>query len=433
MAEIVDKISNFFLSPWLDKKYSNDKGEKIAISFMLRRELTKGTFQSNELEFQDQNKKLQFRANPDNAVTLGTLLNRVFDVEESELSDLYVVMDGEQGKNGVLITDNGSIRDFDLCNAMVDKKSSSGYYIGVTLIVSYRKNYCKDEHKDKSVFREKTNMVVYLECSGNNEDTQYFRASMMLPIDDGDINYARTMNEPKSINVLFAYDHTEPQKRIIKFEKDLKKAVKKYQKGKSLNIDEQCMIAKIVPEILWNYSWGNQAFQEHRYWDAILYLENVYHGLKESWLKGEIIDEERYIFFQTCYMIGFSYADMGLHEKACYYLDIIWPLEEITYCREYINCLVNLKDVRAKSVINSELERLKQLMNDEKVDNEIDDTFVSYFRFLRRRKAHVLVDINKLDEAEKIFRELLQDEKQETVIKYIEGELKYIDRMRTNK
>lgn len=432
MSKLIEALSETILSPWLDKKYSNDKGEKMATSFILRKELTKGTFQSNELEFQNQNENLQFRANPNNAVTLGTLLNRAFDVEENELSDLYVVMDGEQGKNGVLITDNDSIRNFDLCNAMVDKNSSSGYYLGVNLIVSYRKNYCRDEHKDKSFFRQNTNIIVYLECSGNNKDTQYFRASMMLPIDDGDINYARTMNEPKSINVLFAYDHTAPQKRIIKFDRDLKKAVEKYQKGKTLDIDEQCMIAKIIPEILWNYSWGNQAFQEHRYWDAILYLENVYHELKERWLKNEIIDEERHIFFQTCYMIGFGYAEMGLHEKACYYLDIIWPLEEITYCREYINCLVNLKDLRAESTIDSELERLEQLMDDEKAGNKIDDALVSYFRFLKRRKAYVLVDIDKLDEAEKIFRELLQDEEQELIIKYIEGELKYIDKMRTS-
>lgn len=433
MAEIIDKILFFFLSPWLDKKYSNDKGEKMAISFMLRKELAKGTFQSNELEFQNQNENLQFRANPDNAVTLGTLLNRAFDVKESELSDLYIVMDGEQGKNGALITDNDNIRNFDLCNAMVDMKSSSGYYLGVTLIVSYRKNYCRDEHKDKSVFRQNANIIVYLECSGNNKDTQYFRASMMLPIDDGDINYARTMNEPKSINVLFAYDHTEPKKRIIKLDRDLKKAVEKYQKGKSLDIDEQYMIAKIIPEILWNYSWGNQAFQEHRYWDAILYLENVYHELKERWQENGIIDEERHMFFQTCYMIGFCYADMGLHEKAYYYLDIIWPLEEITYCREYINCLVNLKDLRAESTIDGELKRLEQLMNDEKTGNKIDDALVSYFRFLKRRKAYALVDIDKLDEAEKIFEELLQDEQQEQVIKYIEGELKYIDKKRTGK
>ena len=415
------------------KKYSKDKGEKMAISFILREELAKGTFQSNELEFQNQNENLQFRANPDNAVTLGTLLNRAFDVEESELSDLYVVVDGEQGKNGVLITGNDSIRNFDLCNAMVDKNSSSGYYFGVNLIVSYQKNFCRHEHKDKSVFRQNTNIIVYLECSGNNEDTQYFRASIMLPIDNGDINYARTMNEPKSINVLFAYDHTEPPKRIVKFNRELEKVVKKYQKGKYLDIDEQCMIAKIIPEILWNYSWGNQAFQEHRYWDAILYLENVYHELKERWLKNEIIDEECYMFYQTCYMIGFSYADMGLYEKACYYLDIIWPLEEISYCREYINCLVNLKDLRAESTIDGELERLKHLMDDKKADYKTKDALVSYFRFLKRRKAHVLVDIDKLDEAEKLFGELLQDEEKELVIKYIEGELKYIDKMRSSK
>lgn len=182
---------------------------------MLRKELAKRTFQSNELEFHNQNEYLQFRANPNNVVTLGTLLNRAFDVEESTLSDLYVVMDGERGRNGVLITDNDSIRNFDLCNAMVDKKSSSGYYLGVTLMVSYRKKHCRDKYNGKPVFQQNANIIVYLECSGNSKDTQYFCASMMFPIDDGDISYARIVNEPKSINVLFAYDHTEPKRELL--------------------------------------------------------------------------------------------------------------------------------------------------------------------------------------------------------------------------
>lgn len=194
------------------------------------------------------------------------------------------------------------------------------------------------------------------------------------------------------------------------------------------------MIAKVVPEVLWNYSWGNDVFQQKRYLDAIVYLENVYYELKERLLRLEMTEDEKWIFFQTCYLIGFSYMELNLPEKAYFYLDIIWPLEEISYCREYIiNCLVNLKDLRAESTIDGELERLKQLMDDKKADYKTKDALVSYFRFLKRRKAHVLVDIDKLDEAEKLFGELLQDEEKELVIKYIEGELKYIDKMRSSK
>ena len=35
------------------------------------------------------------------------------------------------------------------------------------------------------------------------------------------------------------------------------------------------LIAKIAPEAGWNYSWGHEAFNEKRYWDALLYLENL--------------------------------------------------------------------------------------------------------------------------------------------------------------
>ncbi len=68
-------------------------------------------------------------------------------------------------------------------------------------------------------------------------------------------------------------------------------------------------------------------------------LENVYHAC-ESWLRSDIIDEDKRMFYQTCYIIGYCYAEMCLCE-ALFYLEIVRPLNNITYNIEYINCLAN--------------------------------------------------------------------------------------------
>lgn len=134
-------------------------------------------------------------------------------------------------------------------------------------------------------------------------------------------------------------------------------------------------------------------------------------------------EDEKWIFFQTCYLIGFSYMELDLPEKAYFYLDIIWPLEITTYNIEYINCLANNKDVRAINIIDDELERLEGLSED-----EMPEDFELYRSFLNRRRAYVLIDMGLLDEAEEAFKKLLMtdDRKKE----YIEQELEYIKELR---
>ena len=172
-----------------------------------------------------------------------------------------------------------------------------------------------------------------LKENGGDEQTRFIRASIMRTIstEEGDVSYSATENQPETYSLLFAYDLTDPQKRIAEYEKKLDKAAEKYAKGKELDADETALIAKIAPEAGWHYSWGHKAFNEKRYWDALLYLENAFYLLREKWYDQTLSDEGADVFFHCCYLIGFCYDEMKLYQKAYYYLSLVWPLDNITY------------------------------------------------------------------------------------------------------
>ena len=84
--------------------------------------------------------------------------------------------------------------------------------------------------------------------------------------------------------------------------------------------------------------------------------------------------------------------------------------------------LVHAKDPRAIQEIDDELGRLDALKEEEFTE----ETF-SYYCFLLRRRAYVLTDMNRLDEAEELLKKLLKtDDRTE----YIQGELDYIKQLR---
>lgn len=413
MSNLIGHLSNIL--PFLreDKRYVRERSEELATSFLIKKALRNGTYLSEELEFQNQKEGFQWRASRDHTVILGTMLNRIFDIRKEDLLRLYAVYTQRDGQTGEAIVQPNAIWNFDLCKAMTDEKHPETFYNQVTLCVSFALN----ETTDNTV-------LIHLKENGDDEQTRFIRASIMRTIstEEGDVSFSATENQPETYSLLFAYDLTDPQKRIAEFEKKLDKAADKYAKGKELDADETALIAKIVPEAGWYYSWGHEAFNEKRYWDALLYLENAFYLLKEKWYGQTLSDEGLDVFYHCCYLIGFCYTEMKLYQKAYYYLSLVWPLDNITYNYEYINCLVNSKDPRAIQEIDDELERLDAL-NEEEITEEISH----YHCFLLRRRAHVLTDMHRLDEAEGLLNRLLEVDER---VEFIQNELDYIKRLR---
>lgn len=413
MSKLTDHLSKFLPFPREDKRYVKERGEELATSFLIKEALKTGTYLSEELEFQNQKEGFRWRASREHAVILGTMLNRIFDIRKEDLLSLYVVYTRSDCQTGKEIIQPDAIWNFDLCKAMADEKHPEMFYNQVTLCVSYTRN----EETEETV-------LIHLKENGGDEQTRFIRASIMrtLSTEEGDVSFSATRNQPETCSILFAYDLTDPQNRIAEFEKKVEKVAEKYAKGKELDVDETALIAKIAPEVGWNYSWGHEAFNEKRYWDALLYLENAFYLLKEKFFDDTLSDEGLDVFYHCCYLIGFCYVEMKLYQKAYYYLSLVWPLDNITYNYEYINCLVHSKDPRALQEIDDELERLDGLK-----EEEFTEEISRYCCFLLRRRAYVLTDMQRLDEAEELLKELLDtDDRTE----YIQGELDYIRQLR---
>lgn len=412
MSRLTDQLANFLLSPRVNK-HAIEWGDEVSNSFLIKEALKTGAYLAEELEHQNLNERIQFRASRDHAVILGTMLNRIFDIRKEDLLSLYVVYTRSDCQIGKEIIQPDAIWNFDLCKAMADEKHSEMFYNQVTLCVSYTRN----EETEETV-------LIHLKENGGDEQTRFIRASIMrtLSTEEGDVSFSATQNQPETCSILFAYDLTDPQRRIAEFEKKVEKVAEKYAKGKELDVDETALIAKIAPEVGWNYSWGHEAFNEKRYWDALLYLENAFYLLKEKFFDDTLSDEGLDVFYHCCYLIGFCYVEMKLYQKAYYYLSLVWPLDNITYNYEYINCLVHSKDPRALQEIDDELERLDGLK-----EEEFTEEISRYCCFLLRRRAYVLTDMQRLDEAEELLKELLDtDDRTE----YIQGELDYIRQLR---
>lgn len=413
MSKLTDHLSNLLPFPREDKRYVKERSEELATSFLIKEALKTGAYLAEELEYQNLNERIQFRASRDHAVILGTMLNRIFDIRKEDLLSLYVVYTQSDCQTGKEIFQPDDIWDFDLCKAMADEEHPEMFYNQVTLCVSYTRN----EETEETV-------LIHLKENGGDEQTRFIRASIMrtLSTEEGDVSFSATQNQPETCSILFAYDLIDPQRRIAEFEKKVEKVAEKYAKGKELDADETALIAKIAPEVGWNYSWGHEAFNEKRYWDALLYLENAFYLLKEKFFDDTLSDEGLDVFYHCCYLIGFCYVEMKLYQKAYYYLSLVWPLDNITYNYEYINCLVHSKDPRALQEIDDELERLDGLK-----EEEFTEEISRYCCFLLRRRAYVLTDMQRLDEAEELLKELLDtDDRTE----YIQGELDYIRQLR---
>ena len=77
MSKLTDYLSNFLPFPQEDKRYIKERSDELVTSFLIKNALKKGTYLSKELEHQNLNERVQFRASRDHAVILGTMLKRV--------------------------------------------------------------------------------------------------------------------------------------------------------------------------------------------------------------------------------------------------------------------------------------------------------------------------------------------------------------------
>jgi hypothetical protein len=132
------------------------------------------------------------------------------------------------------------------------------------------------------------------------------------------------------------------------------------------------------------------------------------------------------LFFDISYYIGFIYADLGMNDRACYYLNIAKSSNRIDHIQEFINCLCNMRDLSALQLVVSYINDIREKMDANEAEIE---RLMPMYQFFQRRYLYLLVEYKKWDEAEKQANFMM---KNDIDVEFAKDELEYIRKMREN-
>jgi tetratricopeptide (TPR) repeat protein len=392
------------------KDLERERAEWIRELFLLR-----------EQEFSHQNSEWQWRLNETKRLTLGQVIKTFLDLQEDSLIELKVITEDMK-----IITNPDAIKEFDLLSPIIastNPHEASFICQNATLILT-----CIESHEEKDVSRIVT---LSIKSEGETEKSLYARITYtQVPQNiNRTIPYGSEKNSVNAHSFLVAWDKFSDNQKIAEFNYLWQEAKEKQETGKFAELtEEQKLICYCVyPHTAYRIYWGKKLFLDKRYYEALLHLENAYFTLQANY--HSLHESYKENFYEVCYLIGFCYCELLQFQRAFYFLDIVFNINRIRYAQEYVNCLANSKDFRAIMIIDRLLEQTN-IQNKEESEEEINPAFVSFVNFLRRRKAYVYIDLGRLDEAENVFKSMLEEPENSD---YALNELAYIQTLRNGK
>ena len=148
-------------------------------------------------------------------------------------------------------------------------------------------------------------------------------------------------------------------------------------------------------------------------------IDNSYN----SYVRTNREDEGKHLFMEVAYKLGFCYNELGLYKQAFYYLDLIASDGNIRHTMELVNAMANGKDLRLFNYTEEIMDEVKRNFDQDDLPENIKD----FINFLRRRRGYAYIDFNQLDQAEKVFTQMLGEEDNAD---YAINELAYIKKLR---
>lgn len=379
-------------------------------------------FLLSEQELREEEGKQTNRFNCTDVLSLGQLLGTLSEVEKENLLNMKIVADYDRS-----VLDNPEdIWNFNISTLLTEYQEDGSLKIrngNATLVLNLR----KQGRKERTV-----NLLIDFHAENEWEGILYFRVSMLTPSAEVKPNGNLGRGMHYDLNFLIAFDGKDAGKKKSEYDYMWQDAQDKLQKGNVKDISPAQNLLMLSENGVYSYNvyWGKRMFDDGRFYEALLYLENAYQVMQVDY--GHLNETGRNAFYEICYMIGFIYTEFRNYVEAYYYLDAVFYLHRIRYTQEYVNCLVNAKDFRAISIIDNLLQTIEQSSEnaEEGEPVEPDSEFLEFRNFLLRRRAYVYVDLGMLDEAEKEFKEML---KQPSNKDYALGELAYIQKLKQKK
>lgn len=349
-----------------------------------------------------------------NSLPLWQLLDTVNPLPECQL--LFMTVNTVSGQQR--IEDETAIRNYDLRHALVEGTGKEARLARDYALIDLHYKQGRDEKP----------MMATISITAEGEDDRSIYCRVTVTIQPRNASRQNSLSNegrhPHSVSLLIALDRSDDKKRQQEFEYMWSDAQLKAHNGEKDSLtDDQLLLGQVrVADVAYNLYWGVQSFNSGRYYEAILYLENVYNSYRGDFF--EMGSEGRRLFLETAYKLGFCYNELGLYKQAFYYLDLTSNDGNIRHTMEMVNTMANGKDVRLFSYTEAVMDEVKRNFSE---DDEMPDSIRDFINFLRRRRGYAYINFNQLDQAEKIFTQMLNEEENAD---YAIQELAYIKDLR---
>ena len=358
------------------------------------KEVARDFFLLREQELRHQKKGAEWRQNDKEAATLKQWMHKVFGLVDVVFSELMVVTD--------------------TVTVINDRESIASYNLSDTLIVDGA--FVRQKAMLDLVFflpahpTTRRRMTFSLQQADGCEDVLYYQVvATLLPLPSGTGRPLHSKEvQVQSHSVLLAYDLRSTKQLQDEFVYMWKEAKSKVANGEENQLtEEQRLIANVESVDAARFVYRSRTlYRQKRYYEAISCLENAYRLLNSNIDKKSL--EERNLFLEVCYMLGFCYNELQQYDRAYYYLTFVTGVNRTLYAEEYVNCMIYLGDYRSLMTIDGILEDLhNSIVEDE--EGEFEQSVHPFLQFLYRRKAYVLVELHRFDEAEEMLRQMIDD------------------------
>lgn len=306
--------------------------------------------------------------------SVGFMMQELFRAPVGSLTSISVFRDGSE--TVLNEADHSKTWDYPLLSIAED---------GVTAVIGYSPvTYITGNDEDKSKLCPNNVAIVRVKKAATGMDDSLFRFYVMVPpfVLDSDRQLAIPENIPEGISFL------------VGGEEGLPDMVEPKDVGSFAQAVTHC----------YSFLEGLRASK---------FAVDYY---KARW--STLSNDEKGDFFNALYLAGFTLMDFKFPEKAYYYLNIAAGTNDSRYIQEYLNSLSNSHDIRTLS----EIDRVMNLRSD---NNANPQALENWRLFLKRRKAYILIDMERYVEAEVLLQEMMSSG-DELTRRFAKSELDYI-------
>ena len=345
---------------------------------------------------------------------LDTLLETIAPLPDAR----FIGMNVNTADSHDRLEDEQEIRRFDLRHALIkgEGKEAEFAHDYATIDLHYKQG--RDEKPMMA--------TIALTAEGVDEHCLFTRVTVTLPVRN--ISRLNSLSNeervPHSTSVLIALERNDESQHYEEFKYMWTDAQIKAKNGEAdaLSEEQWLLLMADKADVGYNLYWGQQYFHSRRFYEAILHLENVFNSYRRGFF--EMNSDQKRMFMDTAYKLGFCYNELGLYKQAFFYLDLVSNDGNIKHTMELVNAMANGKDLRVFSYTDNVMEEVKR--NFEKED-EVPENIRQFINFLRRRRGYSLINFNQLDQAEKLFTRMLDESDNAD---YAIHELAYIKQLR---